>query len=137
MANTAIFYYTKAQIVNSSASIIETPLNSIDSTTTSIFSLYAPLVQQNGTDGGSISYTEFIRKISPTESNINWDISMTTPQGNLKFGLVNNTSLFIPNEIYESYATYRTGDYTSSRFPLVQIEVLNDEALTRKFTITY
>lgn len=68
--------------------------------------------------------------------------SMVTSYGNLVFDMALETTTFPPGSSYFVECSYGSGDFAQSKtstgkFPTINISVLNDVNLTRKYVINY
>jgi len=130
------FYYTKSEIINNEAKIILTNLNPSDTSSSYISSNYASLVQEEDVPVGNLLVTQFIRDFG-IEEITQEEYALITPYGNIKFAIIPDRAIFLPNTKYITVATYRSGEFVSSAFPIINIEVLSDSNYTRKVTIEY
>jgi hypothetical protein len=130
------FYYTRASFIANASKIILTPLNPGDTGVSYIITYFTDLINENGGNGGTLFLTESVRVING-EQTVDANYSMQTPSGDLKFGWVMPTPVFSIGDKYNTVATYRSGEYVSSGFPIINMEVLDDASATRKYTVSY
>jgi hypothetical protein len=130
------FYYTRASFIANASKTVLTPLNPTDTGISYIITYFTDLIDENGGNGGTFFLTESVRIING-EQIVDANYSMKTPEGSLKFGWVMPTPVFKVGDKYNTVATYRSGDYVSSGFPIINMEVLDDAAATRKLTVSY
>jgi hypothetical protein len=130
------FYYTKAEIIQYEAKLVLTNLNPSDTSSSYITSLFSHLVQEGNVPGGNLLVTQSIKDFG-IEEITQEDYALITPYGNIKFAIIPDRAIFLPNTKYNTVATYRSGEYVSSGFPIITIEVLPDKVDTRKITIEY
>ena len=130
------FYYTRASFIANAAKTVLTPLNPADTGVSSIVTYFTDLINETGGNGGKLFLTESVRVING-EQIVDAYYSMETPEGSLKFGWVMPTPVFKVGDKYDTVATYRSGEYTSVEFPVINMVVLDDASATRKYTVSY
>ncbi len=136
----AVYYYTRAMLIAEQQRINEVALQPTDKTVAADISFSTPLIPQGGSvdPTQTLQLTELVRFDSAAGTTRTTAIyNMFTDKGNLIFSIAFPANTWSVGDYFETYASYRSGDYASSQFPRITAEVLTDPAATRKYTIYY
>ncbi len=135
-----VFYYTRAMLIAAQQRINEVALVSTDKTVAADLSFSCPLIPEGGDvdPTQTMQLTELVRFDSVAGTTRTTGIfNMFTNKGNLIFTVAFPANTWAVGEFYETFATYRSGDYAAVQFPRITAEVLSDPLFTRKYTIYY
>ncbi len=136
----AVFYYTRAMFIQGQQRINEVALVSTDKTVAADLSFTTTLIPEGGDidPTQTLQLTELVRFDSAAGTTRTTAIyNMFTNKGNLVFTMAFPANVWSVGDKFETYATYRSGDYAAVQFPSITTEVLTDAQATRKYTIYY
>ena len=138
---TAKFYYTRASVLDHMQRQNMVALSATD--TTSEYSLFTSvpievLFQSEGIKiAGNLHLFYDLRKVDENTTLSVATYSLLTETGNAVWLFALDGMLFEKGKLYESFAIYKRGVFSSSDFPRITARVLDDADETREYTIYF